>query len=63
MELMSTESLAQAIGSPDLLVFDASWYLPGEPHDARGLFEAGHVPGARFFDVDLIADTDSPLPL
>jgi len=62
MELMSTESLAQAIGSPDLLVFDASWYLPGEPHDARGLFEAGHVPGARFFDVDLIADTDSPLP-
>jgi thiosulfate/3-mercaptopyruvate sulfurtransferase len=59
---VSTEWLAQAIGSPDLLVFDASWYLPGEPHDARGLFEAGHVPGAQFFDIDLIADLDSPLP-
>ncbi len=60
--MVSTEWLAQAIGSPDLLVFDASWYLPGEPQDARALFEAGHVPGARFFDIDLIADPDSTLP-
>ncbi len=60
--LVSTEWLAQAIGSPDLLVFDASWYLPGEPQNAHALFEAGHVPGARFFDIDLIADPDSTLP-
>jgi thiosulfate/3-mercaptopyruvate sulfurtransferase len=60
--LVSTEWLAQAIGAPDLVVFDASWYLPGEQRDARALFEAGHVPGARFFDIDLIADTDSALP-
>jgi thiosulfate/3-mercaptopyruvate sulfurtransferase len=62
MALVSTEWLAQAIDSPDLLVFDASWYPPGEPHDARALFEAGHLPGARRFDIDLIADPDSPLP-
>lgn len=60
--LVSTEWLAQAIGAPDLVVFDASWYLPGEQRDARALFEAGHLPGARFFDIDLIADTDSALP-
>ncbi len=60
--LVSTEWLAQAIGSPDLAVFDASWYMPGEQRDARALFEAEHLPGAQFFDIDLIADPDATLP-
>ena len=60
--LVSTEWLAARIGAPDLLVLDASWYLPGEAQDARGLFEAAHLPGARCFDIDLFADTDSTLP-
>ena len=60
--LVSTEWLAQAIGSPDLALFDASWYLPGEQRDARALFEAEHLPGAQFFDIDVIADPDATLP-
>jgi thiosulfate/3-mercaptopyruvate sulfurtransferase len=60
--LVSTEWLAQAIGSPDLAVFDASWYLPAEQCDARARFEQQHLPGAQFFDIDLIADPEATLP-
>jgi len=60
--LVSTEWLAQQLGAPDLLVFDASYYLPAERRDAQSLYAAGHLPGARFFDIDLIADTESSLP-
>lgn len=60
--LVSTEWLAQQIGAPDLLLFDATLYLPTEQRDAQALYRAAHLPAARFFDIDLIADTDSKLP-
>ena len=60
--LVSTEWLAQQLGAPDLLVFDASYYLPAEQRDSQSLYGTGHLPGARFFDIDLIADTESSLP-
>jgi thiosulfate/3-mercaptopyruvate sulfurtransferase len=60
--LVSTEWLAQHIGAPDLCVFDASWYMPAEQRDAQALYRAAHLPTARFFDLDLIADTESTLP-
>src|SRR6185437_11687384 len=51
-----------AAASRPLLIFDASWYLPGDARSARGLYREAHLPGAGFFDVDAIADVDSPLP-
>ena len=60
--LVSTEWLAQQIEAPDLLVFDATLYLPTEQRDAQALYRAAHLPAARFFDIDLIADTESKLP-
>jgi thiosulfate/3-mercaptopyruvate sulfurtransferase len=60
--LVSTEWLAQQIGSQDLRVFDATLYLPSEQTDARAQYRAAHLPGARFFDIDLIADIESALP-
>ena len=36
--------------------------MPAENRNARAEFEAGHIPGARFFDIDEIADTQSSLP-
>jgi thiosulfate/3-mercaptopyruvate sulfurtransferase len=60
--LVSTEWLAAHLGAPDLRIVDASWYLPGEGRDARAEFEAGHIPGARFFDIDEICDESSDLP-
>jgi len=60
--LVSAEWLSQHLGAPDLRLFDASWYMPAEQRDARALYRAAHLPAARFFDIDLIADTESSLP-
>jgi thiosulfate/3-mercaptopyruvate sulfurtransferase len=60
--LVSTDWLAQELGSTDLIICDASVYLPGDPRNAQVLYRGGRIPGARFFDIDLIADTDSALP-
>src|SRR3546814_4211453 len=54
--LVSTEWLADNLGAPDLRVVDASYYLPGEGLDPRQEFEAQHIPGAVFFDIDAIKD-------
>ena len=60
--LVSTAWLADHLGAPDLRILDASWYLPTEKRDARAEYEAAHVPGARFFDIDEISDDQSDLP-
>jgi thiosulfate/3-mercaptopyruvate sulfurtransferase len=60
--LVSTEWLAGQLGAGDIVVFDASWYLPTEQRDARAQYCSAHVPQARFFDIDAVADTQSSLP-
>jgi thiosulfate/3-mercaptopyruvate sulfurtransferase len=60
--LVSTEWLADNLHAPDLRLIDASYYLPGEGLDPRREFEAQHIPGAVFFDIDEIKDPDSDLP-
>ncbi len=60
--VISADWLAEQLENPDLRVVDGSWYLPGEERDAVAEFEAGHIPGAVYFDIDRIADTSSPLP-
>jgi thiosulfate/3-mercaptopyruvate sulfurtransferase len=60
--LVSSEWLAGRLGASDLVVFDASWYMPSEQRNARAEHRLAHIPGARFFDIDLIADTESALP-
>jgi len=60
--LIDCDTLAAQLNEPDLLVFDASLYLPQEGRDARGVFLGAHIPGARFFDIEVFSDTDSDLP-
>lgn len=60
--LVSTDWLAAHLNDPDLRVLDASWYLPQLGRDAKAEYDAGHIPGARFFDIDEIADQRSDLP-
>ena len=60
--LVTTEWLADELGKPDLIVFDATKYLPNEPKDGRIEFLSAHVPGARYFDIDEVADPDTDLP-
>jgi thiosulfate/3-mercaptopyruvate sulfurtransferase len=60
--LVSTEWLEAVLGAPDLRVVDASFFLPSDGRDARAEYEAEHIPGAVFLDINEVADTASPLP-
>lgn len=60
--LVSTEWLAAHLQDPDLRILDATWFMPDDERDARKGYDAAHIPGARFFDIDEISDTRSPLP-
>ncbi|MDB5741407.1 MAG: 3-mercaptopyruvate sulfurtransferase [Alphaproteobacteria bacterium] len=58
--LVSTEWLAAHLGEVRLV--DASWYMPGDKRAPAKEFEAGHIPGAIFFDIDAISDHATDLP-
>ena len=60
--LVSTQWLASELESSDLIVFDASWYMPAERRDPQAEYRLAHIPGALFFDIDAIADSESALP-
>jgi len=60
--LVSTDWLAAHLQDPDLRLLDASWYLPNMNRNAREEYDAEHIPGARFFDIDEISDHGSDLP-
>src|SRR4051812_33312816 len=60
--LVTTEWLAGELGTPGLVVFDATKYLPNEAKDGKTEYLRSHIPGARFFDIDLVADPDTHLP-
>lgn len=49
--LISAQSLARRIGRPDVRVVDARWVL-GQPGAGRRAYDAGHLPGAIFLDLD-----------
>jgi len=60
--LVSTDWLAAHMRDPDLRILDGSYYLADAGRDAKAEYAAGHIPGARFFDIDDIADSRSDLP-
>ena len=60
--LVSTDWLAVHMKDPDLRILDASTYLPGVDRDGRTEYDAVHIPGARFFDIDDVSDGRSDLP-
>lgn len=60
--LVTTDWLEAELGAPDLRVIDATAFLPGTGRDARQEYEAAHIPGAVFFDIEEISDRDSPFP-
>lgn len=60
--LVSTQWLQDHLSSPDIRVVDASLYLPTANRDAKAEYRDAHIPGAVFFDIDEISDTNSPHP-
>ena len=59
--LVSTDWLAERLATPDVRILDASWHMPDTGRDAEAEYRAGHIPGARFFDIDRVADTGASL--
>ncbi len=59
--LVSTAWLAENLGRSDVKIIDASWRMPGAA-PARGDYDARHINGAVFFDINEISDRSSPLP-
>ena len=60
--IVSTDWLEQHLEAPDIRIIDSSWYFPQEKRNAEQEFLECHIPGASFFDIDKIKDSDSDLP-
>lgn len=59
---VSRDWLFDNLKTPGVRIVDASWYLPSSGRNGKAEFDAGHIPGAIFFDQDEIADHTSGLP-
>ena len=60
--LVSTQWLADHLGEPDLIVVDSSWHMPSTGRNGRHEYLAQHIPGARYLDIDEVADRSSAVP-
>ena len=60
--LVTADWLEQHLKDSGLAVVDGSWHLPAAKRDAFKEYQAAHVPGAVFFDIDEISDHSSSLP-
>ena len=60
--VVSAEWLRTHLAAPDVRVLDCTWFMPGSPQTGKQAYDAHHIPGARHFDIDDIADTTIPLP-
>ncbi|KAI8614662.1 Rhodanese-like domain-containing protein [Chytriomyces sp. MP71] len=49
-------------GVPPIVVLDGTWHMPFLKRNALAEFEAKRIKGARFFDIDLVADRSTTLP-
>jgi len=60
--IISSSWLNEHLQAPDVKILDASWYLPTENRFPELEFKKEHIPGATFFDIDEICDSNSNLP-
>src|SRR5690349_13118844 len=60
--IVSADWLRSHLNAPDVRVLDCTYFMPGSPQTGKQVYDAHHIPGARFFDIDDIADTTSSLP-
>ena len=60
--IVSADWLLSHLTAPDVRVLDCTYFMPGAPRTGRQAYDAHHIPGARFFDIDDVADTDIALP-
>jgi thiosulfate/3-mercaptopyruvate sulfurtransferase len=59
---ITTDYLATNLWNSHIKPVDASWFLPDSGRNAKQEYLKSHLPGAVFFDLDDIADKNSPYP-
>lgn len=60
--LVGADWLKAHLDDDDVIVVDASVHLPDTGRNAAEEYETQHIPGALFFDLEIIADPDNPRP-
>jgi thiosulfate/3-mercaptopyruvate sulfurtransferase len=60
--LVTTHWLANNVGEADLAIVDASAFMPNDGRDPNAEFASAHIPGARFLDINQVADQSNPAP-
>ncbi len=60
--LVTTDWLADHIDDANVVLVDASWYMPAAKRSGRAEYLNSHLPGAVFFGIDDIADKTTTLP-
>ncbi|MDT3721752.1 3-mercaptopyruvate sulfurtransferase [Pseudomonas oryzihabitans] len=60
--LVTATWLQEQLGRTDLMILDASLYLPNEPQVADEIYRQQHLPGALRFDIEHFSDPDTSLP-
>lgn len=60
--LVETDWLASQLDNASVRIVDATWMLPTVDRTGIEEYNAGHIPGAVFWDIDAIADPASSLP-
>jgi thiosulfate/3-mercaptopyruvate sulfurtransferase len=59
---VSTSWLRSHLTDPTILIVDGSWHLPPTGRNGAAEFIEKRIPGAVFFNIDTVADTQSGLP-
>ena len=60
--VVSAEWLAAHLNDPKVRIIDATVHLPDTGRNAKAEYLQEHIPGAGFFDFDVVADPGNPLP-
>lgn len=60
--IISQREALNWLNNPDASFVDGSWYLPSQNRNAKAEYNSARIPGAVFFDIDVIADPDTDLP-
>ena len=62
MSLIHVQDLLKILEDSSPILLDASWYLPAAKRNAEAEYRAAHLPGAQFFNIDAICDSQSIYP-
>jgi thiosulfate/3-mercaptopyruvate sulfurtransferase len=60
--MVTADWLKAHLGDPNVQVIDATMPQVGQSGHGRDFYDAGHIPGAVFFDINAIADLATDLP-